>query len=74
MAAKNKRTIRDTVSRASHHRDELVEEARSLMAAGRVREARAVEGRAGQVNQLLGAIETELQAGSGESGHGETRK
>jgi hypothetical protein len=59
MAAKNKRTTRDTVSRASHHRDELIEEARSLMAAGRVREARAVEGRAGQVNQLLGAIESE---------------
>ena len=61
MAAKNKRTSRDTLSRASHHRDELLDEARSLMAAGRVREARAVEGRAGQVNQLLGAIESETQ-------------
>lgn len=74
MAAKNKRTIRDTVSRASHHRDDLIEEARALMAAGRVREARAVEGRAGQVKQLLGAMEWELQVGSDEPGYGEARK
>jgi hypothetical protein len=45
--------------RATQHREELIEEARSLMAAGRVREARAMQKRAGQVEQLLGALETE---------------
>jgi hypothetical protein len=75
MAAKNKRPTRGTgldgnpsgvrdVSglhlRASHHRDELLDEARALRAAGKIRESRAVEKRAGLVEQLLGAIESEL--------------
>lgn len=51
-------------TRASQHRDELLEEARSLMATGRIREARAVEGRAGQVGQLLGALESEIRQNS----------
>ncbi len=73
MAAKNKPTgrvrsadsaARDVTGlhlRASQHRDDLIEEARSLMSAGRVREARAVEKRAAQVEQLLGAIECEAR-------------
>jgi len=61
MAAKNKR-VRTTHLRASQHREELLEEARSLMASGRVREARAVESRAGQVGQLVGALESDLRA------------
>jgi hypothetical protein len=76
MAAKNKRPTRATgldrtgsdvrdVSglqlRASHHRDELLDEARTLRAAGKIRESRAVEKRAGLVEQLLGAIESELR-------------
>ncbi|MDB6161979.1 MAG: hypothetical protein JWO04_5685 [Gammaproteobacteria bacterium] len=79
MAAKNKRTNRAATSeagrtpgehtttdlhlRASHHREELLEEARALMAAGRVREARAVEKRAGQVEQLVGALESDIRSG-----------
>ncbi len=76
MAAKNKPTRRTRTSdtdgtavehssvglhfRAAHLREELLEEARSLMAEGRVREAHAVEKRVGQVEQLLGALESEL--------------
>jgi hypothetical protein len=67
MAAKNKRVQR-THDRAAHHRDELLEEARSLLASGRVREARAVEGRAGQVGQLVGALESDIQAESQDTG------
>lgn len=69
MAAKNKRVNR-THERASQHRDELLEEARSLMAAGRVREARAVEGRANQVEQLVGALGSDLLAESQLEGRG----
>jgi len=58
--------------RASHHREDLLEEARSLMAAGRVREARAVEKRAGQVEQLVGALETEIRSGSRRPGEGDS--
>jgi hypothetical protein len=47
--------------RASQHREALLEEARALMVAGRIREARAVEKRAGQVGQLVGALETEVR-------------
>lgn len=61
MAARNKR-VRTTQSRASQHREELLEEARSLMASGRVREARAVASRAGQVEQLVGALESDVRA------------
>lgn len=63
MAAKNKR-VKVTHERTSKHRDELLQEARSLLAAGRVREARAVEGRASQVDQLAGALESDLLAES----------
>ena len=47
--------------RASQHREALLEEARELLSAGRVREARAVEKRAGQVEQLLDALESEVR-------------
>jgi hypothetical protein len=67
MAAKNKR-VHSTRSRASQHRSELLEEARSLLAAGRVREARAVESRAGQVEQLVGALESDIRAESQQGG------
>ncbi|MFL6605522.1 MAG: hypothetical protein ACJ8R9_29880 [Steroidobacteraceae bacterium] len=79
MAAKNKRANRAAPSevartagahkatdlhfRASHHRQELLEEARALMAAGKIREARAVEKRAGQVEQLVGALEADIRSG-----------
>jgi hypothetical protein len=61
MAAKNKR-VKGTHDRASHHREELLQEARSLMAEGKVREARAVESRAHQVDQLVGALDSDLLA------------
>jgi hypothetical protein len=63
MAAKNKR-VRGTHDRASHHREELLQEARSLLAEGKVREARAVESRATQVDQLVGALDSDLLAES----------
>jgi hypothetical protein len=58
------RTDSSTYLRASQHRDELLQEARALMAAGKVREARAVEKRASQVLQLLGALESDVPAAS----------
>ena len=63
MAAKNKR-VKGTHQRASQHREELLQEARSLLAAGRVRAARAVEARANQVDKLVGALESDLLAES----------
>jgi len=63
MAARNKR-VKKTHERASQHRDELLQEAHSLMADGRVREARAVEARANQVDQLVGALGSDLLAES----------
>ncbi len=63
MAAKNKRA-KATHDRAAHHREELLQEARALMADGKVREARAVEGRANQVDQLVGALDSDLLAES----------
>ena len=80
VAAKNKRSgyprapanvTHDSVSlhlRAAQHRDELLEEAKELQAAGRIREARAVEKRAAQVEQLVGALETEVHGASHEQG------
>ena len=47
--------------RASQHRDELLEEAHELRRAGRIREARSVEKRAAQVDQLVGALEAEVR-------------
>jgi hypothetical protein len=76
MAAKNKRPswtagrgppgsdVADefgTHLRASRHRDDLLEEARSLQASGKIRAARAVERRAQQVEQLMGALESEYR-------------
>jgi hypothetical protein len=67
MAARNKRVQR-THERASQHRADLLEEARSLLSKGRVREARAVESRANQVDQLVGALESDIRAESQDSG------
>jgi hypothetical protein len=53
--------ISGTHLRASQHREELLEEARALRAAGRIREARGVEKRAAQVDQLLGALEADVK-------------
>jgi hypothetical protein len=50
--------------RASHLHEELVEEARTLRRAGKIREAKGVEKRAQQVEQLLGALEGEVRASS----------
>jgi hypothetical protein len=74
MAANTKRTSRETAPskgsqensgifpRTSRYREELAEEARTLRRAGKIREARGVEGRVQQVEQLLGALEGEGQA------------
>lgn len=62
MAAKNKRiTIPDMHLRASQHREELLEEARTLRRDGKIREAKGVEKRAQQVDQLVGALEGEVR-------------
>lgn len=45
--------------RASDVREHLLEEARALRAAGKIREARGVENRAAQVDQLVGALEAD---------------
>lgn len=49
--------------RASKHREDLVEEARALRRAGKIRAAKGVESRVQQVEQLLGALEGERQPG-----------
>ena len=71
MAAKSKPTRARTPGdapqqlgihlRASHVREDLLEEARALRAAGKIREARGVEKRAAQVDQLLGALEADYR-------------
>jgi hypothetical protein len=61
MAAKTNRRTFGTHLRASQHRDELLEEARKLQRTGRIREARSIEKRAAQVEQLVGALEAELR-------------
>jgi hypothetical protein len=65
MAAKSKRTSGAEDSgmylRASRHREDLMEEARALRRQGKIRAAKAVESRAQQVDQLLGALEGERQ-------------
>lgn len=73
MAAKSKRASVDTTAaaeesssmylRASRHREDLMEEARALRRAGKIRAAKGVESRAQQVEQLLGALEGERQVG-----------
>jgi hypothetical protein len=61
MAAKNKRTTVPGIQvRASQHREELLEEARALRRDGKIREAKGVESRAQQVEQLVGALEGEV--------------
>jgi hypothetical protein len=69
MAAKNKPRVRDsapgqseTLLRASDVREHLLEEARTLRAAGKIREARGVEKRAAQVDQLVGALEADCRS------------
>lgn len=69
MAAKNKpaRTSdrddapqqSDMLVRASDVREHLLEEAKALRSAGKIREARGVEKRAAQVDQLVGALEAD---------------
>ena len=62
MAAKSKRaTVPGLQVRASQHRDELLEEARALRRDGKIREAKGVEKRAQQVEQLVGALEGEVR-------------
>jgi hypothetical protein len=61
MAAKSKR-LPDMHLRASQHREELLEEARGLRRDGKIREAKGVEKRAQQVDQLVGALEGEVRA------------
>lgn len=67
MAANTKRTSGADDSgmylRASRHREDLMEEARALRRAGRIRAAKGVESRVQQVDQLLGALEGERQVG-----------
>ena len=48
-----------TYLRASRYREELLEEARSLRRAGKIRAAKGVEGRVQHVEQLLGALDGE---------------
>ena len=80
MAAKSKPTRprdRDDVPqqsgilvRASDVREHLLEEARTLRAEGKIREARGVEKRAAQVDQLVGALEADYRSpGSSRTAH-----
>lgn len=48
--------------RASRYREDLVEEARTLRRAGKIRAAKGAEGRVQQVERLLGALEGERPA------------
>ena len=60
MAAKSKRTTTPSIhGRALHHREDLLDEARSLRREGKIGEAKGVESRAQQVDQLIGALEGE---------------
>jgi hypothetical protein len=55
----------DTLLRASDVREHLLEEARALRSAGKIREARGVEKRAAQVDQLVGALEADYRSPDG---------
>jgi hypothetical protein len=69
MAAKSKRTtVPGMQVRASQHREELLEEARALRRDGKIREAKGVESRAQQVEQLVGALEGEVAQAESRSG------
>jgi hypothetical protein len=66
MAANNKPTSRASAvdesgmyDRASRYRQELMEEVRVLRRSGKIREARGVESRMQQVEQLIGALESD---------------
>jgi hypothetical protein len=50
--------------RASKRHEELMEEVRALRRAGKIRESKGVEGRAQQVEQLLGALEGAVRPSS----------
>ena len=50
--------------RASKRHEELMEEVRALRRAGKIRESKGVEGRAQQVEQLIGALEGAVPASS----------
>jgi hypothetical protein len=50
--------------RASRYREELVDEARTLRRAGKIRAAKGVESRVQQLDQLIGALEGEGQGRS----------
>jgi hypothetical protein len=72
MAAKSKPRARDdapqesgTLLRASDVRQHLLEEARMLRSAGKIREARGIEKRAAQVDQLVGALEADYRSPDG---------
>jgi hypothetical protein len=77
MAARSKRPTRVTADglnqydafathrRASQHREELLQEAVTLRRAGKIGEAKGVEKRAQQVEQLVGAFEADERALSG---------
>jgi hypothetical protein len=45
---------------ASQHRDELLEEARELLAAGNVREAKRLMRTAAEIHSQLNALETQM--------------
>ena len=71
MTAKTNRNSRpqtgddtDMHFRAAKRHEELVEEVQALRRAGKIRESRGVEGRAHQVEQLLGALEGAAPASS----------
>jgi hypothetical protein len=71
MTAKTNRISRTTAGddtdmqfRAAKRHEELVEEVQALRRAGKIRESRGVEGRAQQVEQLLGALEGAVPASS----------
>ena len=71
MTAKTNRISRpqtgddtDMHFRAAKRHEELVEEVQALSRAGKIRESRGVEGRAHQVEQLLGALEGAAPASS----------
>jgi hypothetical protein len=59
-----------TLLRASDVREHLLEEARTLRSAGKIREARGIEKRAAQVDQLVGALEADYRGpDSSRTGH-----
>jgi transcription elongation GreA/GreB family factor len=65
MTANSKRHVQPEMrDRASKRREELAEEVQTLRRAGKIREAKGVEGRAQQVDQLIGALEGPVEPAS----------